>query len=444
LILDGESAPPRAHRFAVRIPDENGKAIDRLSVSRPGPAILRGDTTLFSDPSEIPPRTQASDWIIAEVPQEFTVDDVCDPEAILCHAPDFDSGASTSIGSKPGEVGIPDTGPEAALLFLNHLLEQPNLDQIAQLIDIPKRPITENLVLLAQQSVPALSPRFLAFRSDQVGAAPVGEGEVTYLQMVRNRYLLEDFFCRALCRPRPSRAYTLSFTPLAATPEEARPWSIYRTDVPADEGTGEPEHRQLRFEFNELGEKDHPERSQFVVGYYDRNEPYEFRACLSIDESCTVKVAGSMTVYGDIVRRPPPPPPAGSPGSVDVSQPTLEEALASQPQAPSTLNVTIPVFAPAGGTRWPYEIRIENTGGQTLRTVLALENFAINNGTPSATRIVGGLAELEPGDSADVPVVHTANIPNSVNVAVQITVMAFTPDSKVMYESATASAAVAP
>jgi hypothetical protein len=73
--------------------------------------------------------------------------------------------------------------------------------------------------------------------------------------------------------------------------------------------------------------------------------------------------------------------------------------------------------------------------------VLALESFRINDST-SKTRIVGGLAELGRKAVDVVPVVHTTNISNGVNVSVQITVMAFTPDSKVMYESANASAVV--
>jgi hypothetical protein len=52
----------------------------------------------------------------------------------------------------------------------------------------------------------------------------------------------------------------------------------------------------------------------------------------------------------------------------------------------------------------------------------------------------GGLPELGPGESAIVPVTHAGVLPASGSVAIQITAMAFTPESEVMYESTSASA----
>jgi hypothetical protein len=255
---------------------------------------------------------------------------------------------------------------------------------------------------------------------------------------------LEDFYGRALCRRNP-RAFTLGFTPLPKAPEDAVPWSGYRTDLPADEETGQPEKRQLRFEFNEFGEREHPERSQFVVGYFDAGAA-AFHPCLSIDERCTLRLSGNLVVEGDIVRRPPPAAEPGSSLGENLSQPTFEEALASQPEAPSTLDVAIQNLAPRAGTDWPYRVRVENTGGETVRMVLVLENFVINDSrSPSDTRVAGGLAELEAGESAVVPVAHVDNLPGSaINVTVSITVMAFNSAGQVMYESGNASANVSP
>jgi hypothetical protein len=231
---------------------------------------------------------------------------------------------------------------------------------------------------------------------------------------------------------------------MAKPPEDAVPWSAYRTNLPAEEETGQPERRQLRFEFNEFGEREHPERSQFVVGYYDAGSA-AFHPCLSIDERCTLRLSGNLIVKGDIIRRPPPATSPGSSVGGNLSQPSFEEAIESQPQAPSTLDIAIQDLASEAGTDWPYEVQVENTGGETVRMILVLEAFSINGASPSDTRVAGGLAELEAGESAIVPVAHVDNLPGSaVNVSVSITVMAFTSAGQVMYQSATASAVVTP
>jgi hypothetical protein len=490
LLLEGERPSPQPRRFAVRVADGNGHPVERLAVERPGRVTLRGNTTLVSQ-RPIGDRELASDWILAVPDPIFGAEDVCDPGAVACRLGDFefaDRPTQQLLHLLQG-AGTAERAPQAAALGLNLLLLEPALHQAPVFARVNLRAETQRLIAATRPpGVEGTHPFSMGHHGETV--APAGEirnaavrqlvesealaglfetpaaewrfptealwqeisreafrviseqlQKAAPLQVTRNRLLLEDLYGPALCA-REKRAFTLGFAPLAAVPEAARPWSLYRTDVPPDEETGEPAHQQLRIEFNEFGEPKHPERSQFVVGYYDAGAG-AFHPCLSIDERCTLRLAGDLTVEGDVIQRPPPATGPGAPGTGggagagELTQPSFEEAVASQPEAPSTLSVQIPNFSPATGTDWPYDVQVENTGAEGLRWILVLETFAIDGGDPSDTRVAGGLAQLDAGASAVVPVTHASPLPGGASqVAIQLTVMAFTPTSAVMYQGA--------
>lgn len=418
LLLDGEVAAPRPRRFAVLLPDDDAQPVERLAVE-PRRIILRGHATLISG-QPVGIRPAASDLFLAGVEADIDAGDVRDPEAAACLLDELDDrgpSLARQIRALP-----PDESRRLVSARLKELLEQPELPEWAIFKQVRLRPITQTFLNLSRGSA-------------RVRLRSLG-GATSPLEMQRNRLLLEDLLGKALAA-RPIRANTLGFTP-PATPPAARPWSIYRADLPPDPATGTPPRRQLRVEFHEFAEPDHPERAQFAVGI---TRGGAFEPCLSIDEHCSLTIPGFLSIEGNLILRPAPSslpsaPGAGG-GALPSGQPSFEEAIASQPQAPSTLTVAIVGLNPRVNTPWPYTVRIANTGSESLRFVVVNENFVINRGVPSDTRIAGGVESLPAGGSADVPVTHPANLPNTATeVAVQLTVMAFTPDGRVMYQSA--------
>lgn len=431
LLLDGERPAPRPRRFAVVLPDKAGKPVERLAVNSPGGATLRGHTTLVSD-QPVALRPQASDLCLAEVEPTVVAEEILDPELAACLLDELPTYDEPQLTSQLQLVSTPDERRRLVSERLNRLLRQPDLPALPAFARVTLRPITQ--AYLAYEPIAANGTRFLSLRQVPESADSI--------EMRRNRLLLEDLLGRALNTRRARRAYALGFMPLAAPPKQARPWSIYRANLPADPQTGQPERRQLRIEFNQLGEPGHPERSQFAVGSTPTDE---FIPCLTIDESCTLRLGGELVVEGDVIRRPPPPALPGSPGAGGVAQPSFEEAIASQPEAPSTLDVTITGLAPQANSNWPYTVVVTNTGAEVLRFVVVMESYSIDRGSPADTRVAGGVAQLTPSATANVPVAHSGNLPAGAGaVSVQLTVMAFTPANEVMYESASRDALVTP
>lgn len=504
LLLDGERSLPQPRRFVVRVRDETGQMVERLAAERPGRVVMRGHVILLTA-EPVGDRQEASDWILAQPDPAFGPEDVCNPDAVACRLAEFE------VGETPAEQALlllQETAPAAeqmqiALLGLNSLLVQPQLYTQPALARATLRPETAALLsttrrlhgssdrprysrrAAAEFGVSAvandvvrrlleqsLEPRLL---QDDALRALLEQGQVRALlriddvrqpfqqfttrlvsqqiqeadraQVALNRQLLEDFYGQALCRRGRLHAYTLGFAPLAQPPAEAQAWSVYRTDVPASEETGQPQQRQLRLEFGEFGEPQRPERSQFAVGYYDSDEA-AFHPCLSVDEACTLHLSGNLTVEGDLIRRPPAPTAGDAPGTggaAGVSQPSLEEALAQQPVALSTLDVAIQDVDAKAGDIWSYNVSLENTGQETVRLVLVVETFNVDGGTASETRVAGGLERLEVGESATVPVTHLHPLPDpAAEVGIQLTVLAYTPDSRVMYQSEKLEAPVTP
>jgi hypothetical protein len=232
-------------------------------------------------------------------------------------------------------------------------------------------------------------------------------------------------------------ASTLGFAPLAAPPEAATPWSIYRTDVPKDEESRQPERHQLRIEFNYIGEPEHPERSQFAIGYMDSTgDSPVFVPCLAVDESCTVRVKGKMRVDGDLTHRVTLPGAGGGPGSIGTVPPSAGGVPPGQAVVPSTLEVTINDLR-IDGDRWFYTVRITNAdNAATLRWIVVLDAFRIGDDPVSDTRIVGGLLQLEANESKDVLVTHETAPSDLGLVSITVTVIAFTPTNQTMYETA--------
>jgi hypothetical protein len=95
-----------------------------------------------------------------------------------------------------------------------------------------------------------------------------------------------------------ARAGGLSFTPLAAVPEEAAPWRAYRAVVP----DGERTLNQLRFEVGHPGDKGDPLRYGLGVGSVDDTGAFE--RALTVMSNCTVVVGGNVVVEGLVAYGP--------------------------------------------------------------------------------------------------------------------------------------------
>jgi hypothetical protein len=94
----------------------------------------------------------------------------------------------------------------------------------------------------------------------------------------------------------------LSFTPLAATPEEAAPWRAYRTVV----RDAQRSLSQLRLEVGHPGPKGDPFRYALSIGAVDGGA---FKRCMTCMSNCTVVVHGDMKVDGLVSLGPLPADP---------------------------------------------------------------------------------------------------------------------------------------
>jgi hypothetical protein len=106
--------------------------------------------------------------------------------------------------------------------------------------------------------------------------------------------------------PRPSQR--LRFGALAATPVEARPWSVYRTDFQPLDADGQPAgpvRRQLRVEIGPPGEDGEPAAYLFAAG---RRAAGSFVPVLRLDSEGTLTVR-ALAVEGQVVEAPIPADP---------------------------------------------------------------------------------------------------------------------------------------
>jgi hypothetical protein len=106
-----------------------------------------------------------------------------------------------------------------------------------------------------------------------------------------------------LAKGTPKAAGELSFTPLAAIPEEATPWRAYR--VRAQEG--EQTLSQLRIEVGHPGDKGDPFR--YALGIGSTGAGGSFDRTLTVMSGCTVVVDGDVVVEGLVARGPVPADP---------------------------------------------------------------------------------------------------------------------------------------
>lgn len=100
-----------------------------------------------------------------------------------------------------------------------------------------------------------------------------------------------------------ARSGGLSFTPLAAVPEEASPWRVYRAVVP----DGQRTLNQLRIEVGHPGEKGDPLRFGLSVGSV--TDEGDFERALTVMSNCTVVVPGDVVVEGLVAHGPLPADP---------------------------------------------------------------------------------------------------------------------------------------
>jgi hypothetical protein len=420
--LGFDQRPSGRQHFAVRLPGKAGEPVERLTIDRLGGVTLRGQTRLVTSPNLVP-REDASDLFLAAVEEaEFVAGDIRDPAALTCKFNTQLKSLQTKMGRRISTQlalsPLTGTNRQELAVQLNALLQQPAL---ASLVDRP----------LPHQMHGSHSATGVELQKNELSA--LGPKQVVRI----NRRRLDSLYPDELVAWRPPQASALALLPLPTPPEEARPWTIYRANLrPTEDAAAPPEPggnaRQVRIEIGTTGDVEHPERSQFAVGYYYVAND-EFHSCLSIDEACTLRIAGDLKALGSLVRRPAPV----EPGSEDFVDQLIEEWLKNFQPVPSTLAVDLSDLNQVqAGTPWPYTIRVANTGVDPVRLVTVMENFSVDQGTVSATTFVDGVAELAGGGTQDVEVTHPVDLPAGNQVAVQVTAIGYNLNSRAMYSSA--------
>ncbi len=91
-------------------------------------------------------------------------------------------------------------------------------------------------------------------------------------------------------------ACALNFLPLAAAPQAAAPWQVYRTEVKENGGAVQ----QLRFEIGNPGDKGDQTLSRLSIGTRDATTK-AFTPCVTLSADCTLTINGKLKVEGQII-----------------------------------------------------------------------------------------------------------------------------------------------
>jgi hypothetical protein len=191
-------------------------------------------------------------------------------------------------------------------------------------------------------------------------------------------------------------AQGVAFRPLAAVPNAAAPWRLYRAETAQAD--------QLRIELAQPGEQGDPARYRLAVGTVEADG--SFRPRLTVGADCVTTVHGNLTVEGLLVE---------GPVAADIEDPRLAPALIGSWLGATTsasrsldrrlagaLEVTIAEDAnPTAGTDFDYTVTVRNSG--TVDAV-GVETFEARsaNGSPPDTTSIAGPAAMAAGTSVEI------------------------------------------
>ena len=249
-------------RFAVTLADEKGEFTDdRLVVDSAGRVTVNGPTTLQSDLQAKELDARISDLKVGDF--QFTEADLADPE---CFARNLlfdptDPRLMALRGKLPREKSDKietmrkQSSPPLPSL-VSFALEV--LNCLAKVEDLNSAGLFDRVALRAE------TRQVLR----QLGALTSNAPDRPRLTYLANFLLLEDLFPDAIrtAESRTPGAWGVELRPVAEPPKTARPWQIYRVDVPQEDGT---KVRQLRIEIADPGKKGDPKRSLLAIGRHD-------------------------------------------------------------------------------------------------------------------------------------------------------------------------------
>lgn len=441
-------------RVSVALADDQGSVTERMVLDSASGATIRGTTTLVR--TELPPpdpdhpidrREQANDLCIASSAR-FLNDDLADPEQLACllaiGADFLAAGQHLTKRELTEQIRALAAGHDEPLAyvrarFFGMLARYRRLTPRAIETDtfrLDRATLLKGLnLLLGDQDLLNRPRRFAGLRLRTLTRESLAEQTRGYNRIRANRALIEDLFADQLTqRSQPPTAHGIVFRPPKGPPAKApAPWRIYSVDIERD---GKPV-RQLRIEIGTSGDKQHPERNQFVVGHANgEGGDHQFEPCLTVDEFCTVSVAGSMTVVGELIENPIPTEP-GDLGLLEQLAEEWQRGIADGVQEQANLSVQILNLNSAqNGTNWPYDVALTNTGTTPINFISVLESFSVA-GAVQPTRTAGTVLSLAAGDSTTVHVVHSENLNAAGQVSVVLTVLGFSPTFNAMYVPAT-------
>ncbi len=437
-------------RVSVALADDKGAVTERMVLDSASGVALRGTTTLVR--TELPPpdpdhlidrREQANDLFITSNAR-FSNDDLADPEQLACL---LTSGADFLIAGQRltkrelaeqiQALATDRTDPLAYVrsrffsMLARHRRLTPRTIE-ADTFRLDQATLVKGLnLLLGDQDLLNRPRRFTGLQLRTQTRVALAEQTRGYDRILANRALIEDLFADQLTqRDQPPSAHGIAFRPPKEQPVKApAPWRVSSVDIERD---GKPA-RQLRIEIGTSGDKQHPERNQLVVGHAGgEGFEYQFEPCLMVDEFCTVSVAGSMTVVGELIENPIPTEP-GDLGLLEQLAEEWQRGIAEGVQEQANLSVQILNLNQAqNGTNWPYDVAVTNTGTTPINFISVLESFSVA-GAIHPTRTAGTVLSLPAGDSTTVHVVHPENLNAAGQVSVVLTVLGFSPTFNVMY-----------
>jgi uncharacterized repeat protein (TIGR01451 family) len=429
-------------RVTVTIADGRGALADAITLDTLSGAAIRGATRLIGPaPGAGLERDQAADLLLPDRLPLIEPGDIRDAEALACRLEDPAALPMNAPPAGKGEARLA-RGPQTRY-----------------------RSLLRQAALPGPAGEPSATPAALARRLNRwIGAAtPLGPvtagrslrgitrrmlGATGRQRALARRFLLEDLFPDELTpRAHELGAYGVELRPPpapeppAAPPAPApAPWRVSHVVIKRDGA----EVRQLRFELGATGDKLHPERNQLTVGRWVA-EPPGFAPYLTVDEACHVTIDGTLTVTGDVIRRPPP---ADEQGLIEQLAEQWQQGGGPGPIGQNLLTATIsdPGAIKAGAT-WAYDVTVANGGTAPASFISVLEQLSV--GGSFVTRTVASIPSLPPQQNATRRVSHpmTGDPPidaAAASVVLMITVIGFDANFNAIYASAGRTVPIVP
>lgn len=226
----------------------------------------------------------------------------------------------------------------------------------------------------------------------------------------------------------------IEFQPLAAVPETAAPWRIYRCDSSPD---APPDH-QLRLEIEHPGKEGDPSIYGLAVGYHDGSM---FKSCLRVSADCIVEVNGNLRVEGQVIQ---------GPIEVDPNDPDFRETLengwllglgeAGGKAVGAILGTSLEVEISAPSSvhineELTYTVTVDNTGSGRLTSVNIYITVARDEDDAPSIKIP--LPDLDPGKTRKYDGTYTPGETGTYHI--NITALAVGPAANLISDMATRS-----